>query len=101
MSDDELSKIIGKPMSKSRVVIERGPVANFATAVCDSNRVYRDPRAAAEAGLRCHPGTSHVPLRHADLGRVRRGAARRQAQGQSHGRGHRSAHGQGRHHPPR
>ena len=25
MSDDELSKIIGKPMSKSRVVIERGP----------------------------------------------------------------------------
>jgi acyl dehydratase len=51
MPDDELSKIIGKPMSKSRVVIERGPVANFAAAVCDSNRVYRDPRAAAEAGL--------------------------------------------------
>ena len=43
MADDELRKIIGKPMSKSRVVIERGPVANFATAVCDSSRVYRDP----------------------------------------------------------
>ena len=48
---DELKKIIGKPMSKSKVVIERGPVANFATAVCDANPVYRDPRAAAEAGF--------------------------------------------------
>ena len=48
---DELKKIIGKPMSKSKVVIERGPVANFATAVCDANPVYRDPRAASEAGF--------------------------------------------------
>ena len=62
MSDDELSKIIGKPMSKSRVVIERGPVANFATAVCDSSRVYRDPRAAAEAGLKAIPVPPTYPF---------------------------------------
>jgi acyl dehydratase len=62
MSDDELSKIIGKPMSKSRVVVERGPVANFATAVCDSNRVYRDPRAAAEAGLDAIPVPPTYPF---------------------------------------
>ena len=55
MADDELSKIIGKPMSKSKVVVERGPVANFATAVCDPNPVYRDPRAASAAGLKAIP----------------------------------------------
>jgi acyl dehydratase len=62
MSDDELKKIIGKPMSKSRVVVERGPVANFATAVCDANRVYRDPRAAAEAGLKAIPVPPTYPF---------------------------------------
>jgi acyl dehydratase len=51
MSDEELKKIIGKPMSKSTVVIERGPVSNFAAAVCDPNPVYRDPEAAKQAGL--------------------------------------------------
>jgi acyl dehydratase len=62
MADDELSKIIGKPMSKSGVVIERGPVANFATAVCDPNPVYRDPRAAAEAGLDAIPVPPTYPF---------------------------------------
>lgn len=47
----ELKKAIGKPTSKAKVVIERGPVANFATAVCDDNPAHRDPKAAAEAGL--------------------------------------------------
>lgn len=51
MTDDALQQVIGKPVSKSKVVIERGPVANFATAVCDPSPVYRDPNAAAEAGL--------------------------------------------------
>lgn len=55
MSDDELTKIIGKPMSKSKVVIERTAVSNFATAVCDASPVYRDPRAAKEAGLEAIP----------------------------------------------
>ncbi len=51
MSDDALKSIIGRPMNKSKVVIERGPVANFATAVCDPDPVYRDPKAAEDAGF--------------------------------------------------
>jgi acyl dehydratase len=62
MSDDELRKIIGKPMSKSKVVVERGPVANFASAVCDPNPAYRDTRAAAEAGLRAIPVPPTFPF---------------------------------------
>lgn len=49
--EDLLKSIIGKPMSKSKVVVERGPVANFATAVCDPNPVYRDLQVAKEAGF--------------------------------------------------
>jgi len=55
MTDEDLKRIIGKPMSKSTVVVERGPVSNFATAVCDPNPVYRDPAAAAAAGLEAIP----------------------------------------------
>lgn len=55
MTDDELKKSIGKPTSKSRVVVERSAVTNFATAVCDPNPVYSDPRAAADAGLPAIP----------------------------------------------
>ena len=55
MSDDDLKKIIGKPMNKSKVVVERSAVSNFATAVCDDSPVYRDPRAAKEAGLSSIP----------------------------------------------
>jgi acyl dehydratase len=62
MADDELSKIIGKPMSKSRVVIERGPVANFATAVCDDNPAYRDPTVAKAEGLDAIPVPPTYPF---------------------------------------
>ena len=62
MPDDALKSIIGKPMTKSKVVIERGPVANFATAVCDSNPVYRDPGAAAEAGFDAIPVPPTFPF---------------------------------------
>jgi acyl dehydratase len=62
MSDEELRKAIGKPVSKSKVVIERGPVANFATAVCDPDPIYRDPRAAKEAGLRAIPVPPTYPF---------------------------------------
>ncbi len=55
MSDDDLKKIIGKPMSKSKVVVERSAVTNFATAVCDDNPVYGDPRAAAAEGFPAIP----------------------------------------------
>ncbi|MHB8682336.1 MAG: MaoC family dehydratase N-terminal domain-containing protein [Acidimicrobiales bacterium] len=55
MADDDLKKIIGKPTSKSKVVVERSAVQNFATAVLDSNPVYRDPAKAKEAGLPAIP----------------------------------------------
>jgi acyl dehydratase len=59
---DDLKSIIGKPMSKSKVVIERGPVANFATAVIDSNPLYRDPRAASDAGYSALPVPPTFPF---------------------------------------
>jgi len=62
MPDDDLKKIIGKPMSKSKVVVERGPVANFATAVCDPSPVYRDTRAAHEAGFDAIPVPPTFPF---------------------------------------
>ena len=55
MSDEDLKKIVGKPTSKATVVVERSAVTNFATAVCDDNPVYRDARAAAEAGFPAIP----------------------------------------------
>lgn len=42
---------IGRKGGRSRVVIERGAVANFAKAIKDPNPVYLDPRAAEAAGL--------------------------------------------------
>jgi acyl dehydratase len=60
--EDKLKSFIGKPMSKSKVVVERGPVANFATAVCDQDPVYRDPGAAAEAGFDRIPSPPTFPF---------------------------------------
>jgi acyl dehydratase len=62
MAEVDLKKLIGKPMSKSKVVVERGPVANFATAVCDRNPVYRDPSAAQEAGFDAIPAPPTWPF---------------------------------------
>jgi peroxisomal enoyl-CoA hydratase 2 len=55
MADDELASIIGKPTGTVTVVVERGPVSNFATAVCDDSPVYHDPRAAEAAGFPAIP----------------------------------------------
>ena len=49
------SDVIGKPLPPQTVVIERGPVSNFATAIKDENPIYRDPAAATEAGLGAIP----------------------------------------------
>jgi acyl dehydratase len=46
---------VGRKGGRSRIVIERGPVANFARAVKDANPVYQDPRAAEAAGLDAIP----------------------------------------------
>ena len=45
------TSVIGRPTGSSRVVIERGPVSNFAGAVKDENPIYRDPGAAKAAGF--------------------------------------------------
>ncbi len=47
--------VIGKPTNRSRVVVERGPVANFAVAVKDESTQYQDPEAAKQAGLSAIP----------------------------------------------
>jgi len=62
MTDEALKSIIGKPMNKSKVVIERGPVANFATAVCETDPAYRDPKAAKEAGFDAIPAPPTFPM---------------------------------------
>jgi acyl dehydratase len=45
------SDIIGKELGSNTVVLERGPVSNFAKAVKDENPVYLRPDAAQEAGF--------------------------------------------------
>lgn len=42
---------VGRKGGRSRIVIERSAVANFARAIKDSNPVFADPRAAEAAGL--------------------------------------------------
>jgi|SRR5579883_711923 acyl dehydratase len=49
------TSVIGRPTSRSRVVVERGPVANFAQALQDQNPVYQDPEAARKAGFSSIP----------------------------------------------
>ncbi len=91
MADDDLKKLIGKPMSKSKVVVERGPVANFAIAVGDKNRIYRDPAAAKEAGFAAIPAPPTWPLVNFGPGHGRRIHAKDQPKGkagQRHSRRH-------------
>ena len=59
---DILKGIIGKPTASAVVVIERGPVANFADAVVDDNPVYKSPEAAAAAGLPGIPAPPTFPF---------------------------------------
>lgn len=58
MSDDVLDKIIGRPTGTTVVTVERGHIAVFADAVLDRSPIYRDARAAADAGL---PGIPAPP----------------------------------------
>jgi acyl dehydratase len=57
-----LSKIIGQPTGKSVVTVERGHLATFAGAVKNASPVYRDPRAATEAGLAGIPAPPTYPF---------------------------------------
>jgi len=54
--------VIGKSTGRSKVVIERGPVAVFADAVKDASPIYRDPAAAAAAGLPAIPVPPTYPF---------------------------------------
>ncbi len=62
MAEDILSTIIGKPTGTTVVTVERGQLALFADAVKDPSPVYRDPRAAAEAGLAGIPAPPTYPF---------------------------------------
>lgn len=62
MADDILSTIIGTPTGTTVVTVERGQLALFATAVKDDGAAYRDPRAAAEAGLPAIPAPPTYPF---------------------------------------
>ena len=68
MADDSLSSIIGKPTDTSVVTVERGQLALFAAAVTDDSPIYRDARAAAEAGLPGIPAPPSYPFVMANFG---------------------------------
>lgn len=60
--DDILSTIIGKPTGTKVVTVERGQLALFADAVKEKSPIYRDSRAAAEAGLPGIPAPPTYPF---------------------------------------
>ena len=62
MADDDLSTIIGTPTGTTVVTVERGKLAEFAAAVKDDSPVYRDTRAAADAGLQGIPAPPTYPF---------------------------------------
>ena len=51
MANQETQELIGSRTPPATVVVERGPVSNFATAVTDENPIYQDPREAEAAGF--------------------------------------------------
>jgi hypothetical protein len=60
--DDILKQIIGKPTGTTVVTVERGQLALFADAVQSDSPVYRDPGAAADAGLAGIPAPPTYPF---------------------------------------
>lgn len=62
MADDDLASIIGKPTGTVTVVVERGPVSNFATAVGSDDPAYQDPRAAEALGFSAIPAPPTFPF---------------------------------------
>jgi acyl dehydratase len=62
VTNDALGKIIGKPTGTTVVTVERGQLGLFAQAVKDQSPIYRDPRAAAAAGLPGIPAPPTYPF---------------------------------------
>jgi acyl dehydratase len=54
--------VIGQATGKWKIVIERGPVANFAKSVKDDNPVYQTPEAAKDAGFESIPAPPTFPF---------------------------------------
>jgi XTP/dITP diphosphohydrolase len=65
-----LPELVGRVLGRARVVVERGPVQNFATAVFDENPLYRDRRAATAAGFADVPVPPTYPLAFETWGRL-------------------------------
>jgi N-terminal half of MaoC dehydratase len=53
--EEALKGVIGKPTGTSKVVVERGPVQHFASAVRSTSPIYHDPQAARDAGFEAIP----------------------------------------------
>jgi acyl dehydratase len=62
VADDILAGIIGQQTGRTVVTVERGHIAAFAAAIKDDNPIYRDPRAAAAAGLPGIPAPPTYPF---------------------------------------
>jgi acyl dehydratase len=62
VADDILSTIIGKSTGTTVVTVERGQLALFAAAVKDDSPIYRDLRAATDAGLAGIPAPPTYPF---------------------------------------
>jgi acyl dehydratase len=56
------TSLIGRVSGRKVVVVERGPVAAFAQALKDNSRVYRDRRAALDAGFSDIPAPPTFPF---------------------------------------
>jgi acyl dehydratase len=54
--------LIGRPIARRVVAIERAPVSVFAKAVKDQSDVYQDPRAAEGAGFPAIPAPPTFPF---------------------------------------
>lgn len=55
-------EVVGRTTTKGTIVVERGPVAQFAEAVTDRNPIYRDAEAAAAAGFDAIPVPPTFPF---------------------------------------
>jgi hypothetical protein len=60
--EEILRGIIGKPTGRSKVVVERGPVSQFAAAVGSTSPIYHDLEAAQAAGFSAIPAPPTWPF---------------------------------------
>jgi acyl dehydratase len=62
VAEDLLEGIIGKPAGTTVVTVERGQLQLFADAVKERSPIYRDDRAATQAGLSAIPAPPTYPF---------------------------------------